>query len=98
MIENYFVIEFTYYEKDKLRTTYAGPLCALSTPFSSYDKAKKFESVDEAKAWLNDILKNVDFYTDYAFSRKKLKSVKFICVHAFPVEDITDQYISNLNN
>lgn len=101
MSKDCFVIEFTYCETDELHTTYAGTLLvdtplAFSTPFLSYDKAKKFKNIDDAKAWLADVLKNIDSYSDFAFTRRKLKSVKFICVPTSSVEDITTGYISRI--
>lgn len=101
MSKDYFVIEFTYCETNEVHTTYAGTLLvdtplAFSTPFLSYDKAKKFKSVDEVRAWLADALKNIDAYSDFAFTKRKLKSVKVVCVPTSSVEDITAGYISRI--
>ena len=57
-MKNQFIIEFTYYEKGKIRTTYAGYILSLPSPFRSFDQAKRFKTIDDARGWLTDILKD----------------------------------------
>lgn len=94
-MKNQFIIEFTYYEKGKLRTTYAGYILSLPSPFRSFDEAKRFKTIDDARRWLTNILKDINYNPDFAFSRRKLESVQFLCVQVFTAEDITEKYISN---
>lgn len=94
-MKNQFIIEFTYYEKDKIRTTYAGYILSLPSPFRSFDQAKRFKTIDDARGWLTDILKDINNNPDFAFPRRKLKSVQFLCIQVFAAEDITERYISN---
>ena len=94
-MKNQFIIEFTYYEKGKIRTTYAGYILSLPSPFRSFDQAKRFKAIDDARKWLTDILKDININPDFAFPRRKLESVQFLCVQVFTVEDITEKYISN---
>jgi len=93
-MKNQFIIEFTYYEKGKIRTTYAGYILSLPSPFRSFDQAKRFETINDAREWLTDILKNIEQNPDFAFSRK-IESVQFLCIQVFAAEDITERYISN---
>ena len=94
-MKNQFIIEFTYYEKGKIHTTYAGYILSLPSPFRSFDQAKRFKTIDDAKEWLANILKDINNNPDFAFPRRKLESVQFLCIQAFAGEDITEKYISN---
>lgn len=94
-MKNQFIIEFTYYEKGKIRTTYAGYILSLPSPFRSFDQAKRFKTIDDARGWLTDILKDIEHNPDFAFSRRKIESVQFLCIQVFAAEDITEKYISN---
>ena len=93
-MKNQFIIEFTYYEKGKIRTTYAGYILSLPSPFRSFDQAKRFKTINDAREWLTNILKNIEQNPDFAFSRK-IESVQFLCIQVFAAEDITERYISN---
>ena len=84
-MKNQFIIEFTYYENGKIRTTYAGHILSLPSPFRSFDQA----------GWLADILKDIEHNPDFAFPRRKIASVQFLCIQVFTAEDITNEYISN---
>ena len=90
-----FIIEFTYYEKGKIRTTYAGYILSLPSPFRSFDQAKRLKTINDAREWLTDILKDININPDFAFPRRKLESVQFLCIQVFTAEDITEKYISN---
>lgn len=94
-MKNQFIIEFTYYEKGKIHTTYAGYILYLPSPFRSFDQAKRFKTIDDTKEWLANILKDINNNPDFAFPRRKLESVQFLCIQAFAAEDITEKYISN---
>lgn len=95
-MKNQFIIEFTYYEQGKIRTTYAGYiLLSLPSPFRSFDQAKRFKTINDAREWLTDILKDININPDFAFPRRKLESVQFLCIQVFTAEDITEKYISN---
>lgn len=94
-MKNQFIIEFTYYEKGKIRTTYAGYILSLPSPFRSFDQAKKFKTINDAREWLTDILKNIEQNPDFAFPKRKIASVQFLCIQVFTAEDITERYISN---
>nr|DAD55826.1 MAG TPA: hypothetical protein [Bacteriophage sp.] len=95
-MKNQFIIEFTYYEQGKIRTTYAGyVLLSLPSPFRSFDQAKRFKTINDAREWLTDILKDININPDFAFPRRKLESVQFLCIQVFTAEDITEKYISN---
>lgn len=48
-MKNQFIIKFTYYEKGKIRTTYAGYILSLPSPFRSFDQAKRFKTIDDAR-------------------------------------------------
>ena len=82
-MKNQFIIEFTYYEKGKIRTTYAGYILSLPSPFRSFDQAKRFETINDAKRWLTDILKDIEHNPDFAFPRRKIASVQFLCIFHF---------------
>lgn len=94
-MKNQFIIEFTYYEKGKIRTTYAGYILSLPSPFRSFDQAKKFKTINDAREWLTGILKNIEQNPDFAFPKRKIASVQFLCIQVFTAEDITERYISN---
>lgn len=94
-MKNQFIIEFTYYEKDKIHTTYAGYILSLPSPFRSFDQAKRFKTIDDARGWLTDILKDIEHNPDFALPRRKIESVQFLCIQVFTAEDITEKYISN---
>ena len=94
-MKNQFIIEFTYYEIGKIRTTYAGYILSLPSPFRSFDQAKRFKTINDAREWLTDILKNIEQNPDFAFPRRKIASVQFLCIQVFTAEDITERYISN---
>ena len=85
-----FIIEFTYYEKGKIRTTYAGNILSLPSPFRSFDQARRFKTVDDAKNWLLDSIK---LNSDFTFPDRELVSVRFICIQAIVEKDITNNYI-----
>ena len=94
-MKNQFIIEFTYYEKGKIHTTYAGYILSLPSPFRSFDQAKRFKTLDYARGWLTDILKDINNNPDFAFPRRKIESVQFLCIQVFAAEDITERYIFN---
>lgn len=95
-MKNQFIIEFTYYEQGKIRTTYAGyVLLSLPSPFRSFDQAKRFKTINDAREWLTDILKNIEQNPDFAFPKRKIASVQFLCIQVFTADDITNEYISN---
>lgn len=94
-MKNQFIIEFTYYEKGKIRTTYAGYILSLPSPFRSFDQAKRFKTINDAREWLTDILKNIEQNPDFAFPKRKIASVQFLCIQVFTADDITNEYISN---
>ena len=94
-MKNQFIIEFTYYEKGKIRTTYAGYILSLPSPFRSFDQAKRFKTINDARGWLADILKDIEHNPAFAFPRRKIASVQFLCVQVFTADDITNEYISN---
>ena len=94
-MKNQFIIEFTYYEKGRIRTTYAGYTLSLPSPFRSFDQAKRFKTINDARGWLTDILKDIEHNSDFAFPRRKIASVQFLCIQVFTADDITNEYISN---
>lgn len=76
-MKNQFIIEFTYYEKGKIRTTYAGYILSLPSPFRSFDQAKRFKTIDDARGWLTDILKDINNNPDTTFSNYVSRNKRF---------------------